>query len=134
MKYKHYVLAHLPPLALYLLFSFMGWGLMDLGSILASSASVKEGLLPYVDFHFIAMPLTLYAQAGFQQIFGFLSPMTISMLWRGLSYLFLSFVSMVYLTNMLKKFNVKDKIPLAIVYLYPLLFMLLGLSLRFLIY
>ena len=123
-QYRHYFLAHLIPLFLYMTFFFIGWELLDFSSILVSSISVKDGLLPYKDFHFIVAPLTLYTQAGLQKIFNFLSPIVISRLWKGLIYLFLSFISLIYLANFLKKLGIRDQLSLKFIYIYPIIFML----------
>lgn len=128
MKYKnyHYLLAQVFPLTLYFIFSLVGWGLLDSSTNIVASISVREGLLPYKDFHWIVTPLTIYTQSYFQKIFYFLSPRTISIIWKGISYSLLSLVSLIYLIKLTKRLNFQNKIPLSFIYLYPLIFMLIG--------
>lgn len=128
MKYKnyHYLLAQIFPLTLYFIFSLVGWGLIDSGFIILTSISIREGLLPYKDFFCMVTPLTFYIQAYLQKIFYFLSPITISIIWKGVSYSLLSLISLVYLIKLTEKLNFQIRVPLSFIYLYPLILMLVG--------
>lgn len=123
---KHFYFAQVIPLILYLVFSLFGYAIYDHGGILMASINVADGLAPYRDFLWVTTPFTLYTQAFFQHLFWFTSPIIISVLWKGITYLILSFTSLVFISKTNLEIGTKEPLPTPLIYLFSLTFFLVG--------
>ncbi|MEI7983872.1 MAG: hypothetical protein WCI71_19655, partial [Bacteroidota bacterium] len=124
--YKYFYFAQLLPLILYLGYSLFGYAIFDHGAILTASTEIAGGLAPYRDFHWVTTPLTLYTQAFLQHFFRMVPPIVLSVLWKGLTFLILSFTFLVFLSKMNLVAGTGKPLPVTLIYLFSLTFFLAG--------
>lgn len=123
---KHYYYAAVIPLVLYFILSLFGYAIYDHGAILIASMNVANGVAPYRDFHWVITPFTLYTQAALQHLFWFIPPIFISIVWKGITSLILSFSALIFLSKMNIEIGIKEPLPTPLIYLLSLTFYFIG--------
>ncbi|MBT3455837.1 hypothetical protein HN446_02125 [bacterium] len=122
----HCLLAQIPPFVFYVLFSFIGFSVIDAAFPVVISNLIRSGLIPCKDFFNFIFPFSFYIQVFLQKLFFFLPSIIISRLWKGLISISLCFVFLVYIRALLRRFDIKDKIPISFIYIFALFFMFVG--------
>ncbi|MCK9424276.1 MAG: hypothetical protein M0Q38_16945 [Bacteroidales bacterium] len=124
--YKHFYFAQVIPLICYLVFSLFGYAIFDHGAILTASINVAHGLAPYRDFHWVTTPFTLYTQAILQHLFWVIPPIILSVCWKGIIFVILSFTFLVFISKINLEIGTKKPLPTPLIYLLSLTFFLVG--------
>ena len=127
-RYNNYIIASSVAFIFYLFFSLWGFGTIDIGHTFSAITYLQDGKIPYRDFHWAVTPGSFYLPYFLKKVFFFFDIVTISMLWKGLSYSLLIGVFLVYLDRILLvlKIEIKKELGLKLLLLLASTFMFIG--------